>query len=57
MDFNKVLRNHGLRVLYTVGKMIHRLTDEKKMADVVIATGTRHGGYKAKAPLIDVSSY
>ena len=55
-QYNRTLRNHGLRVLSTVAKMIHRVNEEEKMIAVVRATGTRHGKYNAKASLIDVSN-
>lgn len=56
-EYNRVLRNHGLRVMSTVAKMIHRLDNEEKMIAIVRDLGTRHGKYNAKAPFIDVSTY
>ena len=53
-QYNRTLRNHRLRVLSTVAKMIHRVNEEEKMIAVVRATGTRHCKYNAKASLIDV---
>ena len=55
-QYNRTLRNHGLRVLCTVAKMIHRVNEEEKMIAVARATGARHGKYNAKASLIDVSN-
>ena len=52
--FNKELRNHGLKVLNTVRKMVHRIDDEKKMVAEVELMGTRHGSYNANAQLIKV---
>ena len=54
--FNKILRNHGLKVLNTVRKMVHRIDDEQKMGEMVEATGTRHGSYNANAQLIEVNT-
>ena len=51
-EYNRTLRNHGLRVLSTVAKMIHRVNEEEKMIAVVRAT--RHGKYNTNALLIDV---
>ena len=53
-QYNRTLRNHGLRVLSTVAKMIHRVNEEEKMIAVVRATGSRHGKYNTNASLIDV---
>ena len=53
-EYNRTLRNHGLRVLSTVAKMIHRVNEEEKMIAVMRATGTWHGKYNTKASLIDV---
>jgi len=53
--YNRILRNHGLRVLKTVGKMIHRVNEEEhKMINIVRDTGTRHKAYHAEATLIKV---
>lgn len=54
-QFNRVLRNHGLKVLNTVSKMVHRLEQPDKMVEIVRCTGTRHGDYTANASLVDVS--
>ena len=53
--FNKVLRNHGLKVLNTVRKMITRIDDEESMIDMLRDTGKRHGCYNANADYIEVS--
>lgn len=53
--FNKILRNHGLKVLNTVKKMVFRLDDPASMVKMVQATGVRHGSYNANADLVKVS--
>ncbi|XP_067949165.1 cytoglobin-2-like [Watersipora subatra] len=52
--FNKILRNHGLKVFNTIRKMVSRIEEDDKMVAAVEATGCRHAGYGGEASLTDL---
>lgn len=53
--YNKILRNHGLKVLNTISKMVRRINNDEKMLTVATSVGERHRDYNANARLIVVS--
>jgi len=54
--YNQILREHGVRVLSTFGKMVRRIDDDASVVPMLKELGTRHGAiYNAKSALIGVS--